>query len=178
MTAKEKKKKKPPRSSVKYPSLVPRYNSRIRQEYLDADYLDKLDDTIKNVKLPDGTMVTQLGYYAVFMSEWNNAGVGSQKRPKQNKLHRTKKEVKDCTDRNNIRNNDVYGIAKKDGKTFKVDYETLKEYIEKKQIYTVNNVENAFIDYLDEKRPKDEFLDLLESENLDDSADDTNDQGD
>lgn len=154
--SKEKKKRKPLRNQIKYPSLVRKYNSRIRQEYLDADYLDKLDDTIKNCKLPDGSMVTQLEYYALFMKEWNNAGVGSQKTPETNRLHRTAKEVKDCTDRNNKRNHDQYARAKKDGLVHKVDYETLKEWIEKTQAVNINLAEESMVEFIDAKKKLEE----------------------
>ena len=40
------------RDQVKHAALNPKYNSRIRQEYIDQDYLDDLDDTVKNCKLP------------------------------------------------------------------------------------------------------------------------------
>jgi hypothetical protein len=150
--SKEKSKKKPLRNQIKYPSLVRKYNSRIRQEYLDADYLDKLDDSKKNVKLPDGTMVSELEYYALFMKEWNNAGVGKQSEAEKNKLHRTAKDVKDCTDRNNKRNHDQYARAKKDGLVHKVDYETLKEWIEKTQAVNGNLAEESIIEFIDAKK--------------------------
>ena len=149
---KENKKKKPRRSSVKNASLKKQYNSRIRQEYIDMDYIDKLDDKTKNCKLPDGTMVTELEYIAIFMKEWNNGGVGKQSEAKKNKLHRTPKQVKDCTDRNNQRNRDEYAIAKARNLVYKFDYETLKNFIEKEQEVGYNYVEDALIDVLDDAK--------------------------
>ena len=118
------------------------------------DYIDKLDDTKKNCKLPDGTMVTELEYMAIFMKEWNSGGVGKQKEAKKNKLHRTAKEVKDCTDRTNRRNRDQYGMAKAQNMVFKNDYEFLKEFIEKEKVVSSNYVEDALIDVLDENASK------------------------
>jgi len=107
------KKKNPnnKRKNVKHASLKKRYNSRIRQEYLDMDYIDQLDDTKKNCELPDGTMVTEMEYMSLFMKEWNNASIAedsvkdkTDEAAKENKFHRTSKEAKTCTDRNNERN--------------------------------------------------------------------------
>jgi hypothetical protein len=105
-------KRKNRRNKVKYPSLKKEYNLLIRHEYMDLDYLNKLDDTKKTVKLPNGKMVTELEFMSIFMNEWNNGGVGKQKEAKKNKLHRTAKAVKKCTDQNNARNRDIYGRAK------------------------------------------------------------------
>jgi hypothetical protein len=106
------KKKISRRKLAKNPALAKMYNSKIRQEYIDLDYIDKLDDTKKICKLPNGTMVTELEYMNIFMSEWNSGGVGKQSEAKKNKLHRTAELVKDCTDRTNGRNRDSYSIAK------------------------------------------------------------------
>lgn len=100
------------REQIEHASLKPSYNSRIRQEYIDQDYTDKLDDTVKNCKLPNGEMVTELEYLSLFMEEWNNGSVGAQADAEQNNFHRTAEEVKECTDRNNHRNADLYGILR------------------------------------------------------------------
>lgn len=142
-------KRKPRRHSVKNPSLKKNYNSKIRQEYLDLDYVHKLDDKKKSCRLPDGTMVTELEYMAIFMKEWNSAGVGKQSEAENNKFHRTAKEVKECTDRNNHRNADEYGRAKAQGLVHKQDYETLKEFIEKTQPINPNSTEDSLIEFLD-----------------------------
>ena len=140
------------RQKIKNASLNKKYNSRIRQEYIDMDYIHKLDDTIKNCKLEDGTMVTQLEYMALFMKEWNSGGVGKQAEANQNKFHRTAKEVKACTDRTNQRNRDEYGIAKARNLLHKLDYDSLKEIIEKERTVNQNYVEDAMIEYLDNSK--------------------------
>ena len=165
------KKKNPnnKRQNVKHASLKKRFNSRIRQEYIDMDYIDELDDTIKRNKLPDGTMVTDLEWAAIFMSEWNNASVSGIKdktnktAKKKNKLHRTASEAKECTDRNNARNRDIYSIAKAQNMVHKQDYETLQDWIEEKQEVNYNHAEETMLDYLEQV------------ENLSNSSDDTND---
>jgi len=146
------KKKKTNRSKVKNASLKKQYNSRIRQEYLDLDYLDKLDDTKATCKLPDGRMVTELEYIALFMKEWNSGGVGKQADAKENSFHRTAKEVKACTDRTNERNRDEYGIAKAKKLVNRVEFDTIKELSERKENINYNYVEDALIDVLDEMK--------------------------
>lgn len=143
-------KRKPKRSSAKHPSLVKRFNSRIRQEYIDMDYIDELDDTKANCQLPDGTMVTEKEWMAQFMKEWNNASVPSQKRAKDAKVLRTKEEIKESTDQNNRRNNDVYGVAKAQNMIHKEDYEVLASWIEEKEPISNNYTEAAVIELLDQ----------------------------
>lgn len=85
-----------------------------------------------------------------FMNEWNNAAVGKQSEAENNRFHKTAKEVKDCTDRNNHRNQDVYGRAKAQNRVHELDYETLKEFVEKKQKRSHTNlVEDMMIELLD-----------------------------
>ena len=144
-----KNEKKTRRSKIKNASLQKRYNSRIRQEYLDLDYLDQLNDKDKNCKLPDGTLVTELEYMSLFMKEWNNAGVAKQSEAQINKFHRTAKEAKDCTDRNNARNRDEYGIAKARNMVYKMENNELRELIEDRKKPAVNYVEDALFECLD-----------------------------
>lgn len=93
------KKSKKRRSKIKNASLVKKYNSKLRQEYLDYDYLEQLSEE-------------ELEFLNDFTSEWLNASVPSQKNARKARFHKTKKLVKDCTDRNNARNRCMYGLAK------------------------------------------------------------------
>jgi hypothetical protein len=144
-------KKKTRRNRSKNPALVKRYNSKIRQEYIDLDYLDKLDDTKRNCKLPDGTMVTELEYMNLFMTEWNSGGVGKQSEAKKNKLHRTAELVKDCTDRTNGRNRDSYSIAKATNNLYYAEDIIKDREINDRGDLTDgrNNMEDAIIEALD-----------------------------
>jgi len=149
-------KRKTRRQNVKNPSLKARYNSKIRQEYIDMDYIDKLSDDEK-------------AWMNDFMSEWNNASVGKQAEAEQNRFHKTAKEVKECTDRNNARNVDIYGVAKAKGMISKLDFEATQEIIEKKQQIGSNFTEDSMIDMLDNHRESEERrLEELESEESDD----------
>ena len=164
-----KEKKATRRSKVKYPALKKQYNSRIRQEYLDMDYIDKLDDTVKNCKLPDGTMVTEKEWLNHFTKEHNNASVAGIKDKtnktarKKNKLHRTAALAKECTDRNNARNRDTYGIAKAQNMIHREDYEVIQDWLEEKEPFSNNYTEDAVIELLDY------------SKELGETADDTDD---
>lgn len=89
---KDKRKKK---ASLKV--LQKKSTRLIRQEYVDYDYVDKLSDYEKQ-------------WLADFTIEHYNASVGKQKdEGKDNRFMKSKEDIKDCTDRNNWRNNDVYG---------------------------------------------------------------------
>ena len=143
-------KRKTKRSKVKHAALIPRYNSRIRQEYMDMDYIHKLDDTKEVCELPDGRKVTEKEFMSLFMKEWNNAGVAKQSEAETNVFHRTVKEVKECTDRNNFRNRDVYGRAKAQNRMNKLTYEVLTELeINKDGVENHNYVEDEMVDRLD-----------------------------
>ena len=144
-----KKKKTTKRSKVKNASLKKRYNSRVRQENIDMDYLDQLNDIDKNVKLPNGKMVTELEYMAIFMSEYNNASVPKQSEPRKGKIHRTKALIKDCTDRNNWRNNDLISAVRAENKMVKGDYSSLIDLLDEEHTPSQNEQEDILIDLID-----------------------------
>jgi len=83
------------RSKAKYPALKPQYNSRTRQEYIDYDYVNTLSDKDKQ-------------YLNDFTEEW----LGGNFNHETSNLQKTKKQRKDCYDRNNARNRCIYTIAK------------------------------------------------------------------
>ncbi len=89
------KQKKPKRRRPANASLIPKLNPRIRQEYLDLDYLDQLS--------PEET-----AWMAKFMDEWNGASFKKD----GTDIDQTPEGYKAATDRNNARNRDIYGILK------------------------------------------------------------------
>lgn len=159
------KKKKKQSTKLQDNYFRKQYNSKIRQEYTDLDYVHKLDNTIKNRRLPNGEMVTEFEWMKRFMKEWNNADVGKQSEARKNSFHRTAKAVKECTDRNNHRNQDQYGRAKAQGMMYNYHNEHLQEMMEKATEVSANNVEDALIEYLDQTKK------------LGNSTSDTNDSG-
>lgn len=82
-------------------SLDRNYNTRVRWEALDADYLDKLS--------PE-----ELKWYAQFTDEYVGGAISKNKdgTPKKGHIHKTKELAKSCYDSNNRRNNDLFSIAK------------------------------------------------------------------
>jgi len=139
MTGK-KAKKKTSRKQQKHPSLTPKYNSRVRQEYLDYDYLDQLSDDEKQ-------------FLEDFNKEYYEARVGKQSdEGKNNKFTKGKEAVKEAQDNNNKRNSDLYGkVRNKVGATKLLNYEDAVNKVEEKLTKNLNpdRVEDALIDYLD-----------------------------
>lgn len=90
-----KKKKENRRSLTKYPALRPELNLKTRTEVAEYDYVHKLSDDEK-------------AWLNKFTEEYVNANIPKYKP----KLHKTKKLKKDCYDRNNARNRDVFTRAK------------------------------------------------------------------
>ena len=89
------------KKDIRMDSLKPSHQPKVRQELLDADYLKILDNN-------------DLRYYAQFTDEWAGANVKKDIRGhvKRGQLHKTKELAKDCYDRNNKRNNDVFSVTK------------------------------------------------------------------
>lgn len=86
------------RSKIQYASLKPEYNLKTRRDLIDYDYLDKLSPKEKE-------------WLAKFTEEYTNA---SFKKGKKH-LHKNKDGKKDCYDRNNARNRDIYTREKAQG---------------------------------------------------------------
>ena len=98
-----KKKKKTRRSKLKYPTLNLKYNTKVRQEYLDYDYIDSLSDEEKQF-LDD------------FNKEYYCATLGKQRdKGKNNRFVNSEnytdvvKEMKEIQHQNYARTMDVYG---------------------------------------------------------------------
>lgn len=89
------------RSKTKYPGLNKKVNTKVRQELIDYDYLDKLSPEEKE-------------WLNRFSEEFHGANFLKSKNGNYStkNIHRTKKQRKDCYDRNNARNRDVYSITK------------------------------------------------------------------
>jgi hypothetical protein len=128
------------RSKIKYPALDPLYNTKLRREYLDIDYLHKLSDEEKE-------------FLNKFMEEWMG---GSFKKNENGNythenLHRKKKERKECYTRNNARNRCLFGIKKSSGLLTYANNTQLTNRIENSQQPSTNETENQMIEYLDSK---------------------------
>lgn len=130
------------RSKDKHPALNPRLNSRVRQELIDYDYVDKLSDEEKK-------------WLNDFSEEYINASVGKQSEAADNRFHNTPELVKDCTDRNNSRNRCMYGrVRNKVSATKLLNYEDAINIVEDHQNKELNSesIEDSIIEYLDHKK--------------------------
>lgn len=135
-----KKPKKVRRERVKNAALKKPYTTRVRQEYLDYDYLDKLNEE-------------ELTWLNKFTEEYLN---DSFKRDGTD-IQTYEKYGKDANDRNNARNRDLYGALKNKDNKFQnkklLNYDNIVSDIENELSREVNplSIENAYIDYLDYK---------------------------
>ena len=145
----ESKKPRKIKKDVRLKSLNPRYIPKVRKELLDMDYLSKLS-------------TEEYRWLAQFMDEYVGANVRKTKggKIKAGHIHNTKELAKDCYDRNNKRNNDVFAIAK--ANNLLNTMETVIRYENENQnnnsygnsgwkINNPNLIEEAIIHAIDEK---------------------------
>lgn len=117
------------RSKSKYPALDPTLNLKTRYELIaDCDYLDKLSDKEKE-----------------WLNNFNEEYINANMNHKGKKLHKSKKQKKDCYDRNNSRNRCLLTIKRATGMC--TDLEEAK--VENK---TLENTEDFLIKVIDEKK--------------------------
>lgn len=105
------------RSKSKHPNLTKNLNTKVRQELIDYDYIDKLSDEEK-------------AWLNQFTGEYLGGNFKKTKSGKySNKnLHKGQKMRKDCYDRNNWRNNDIYSVTK--GNDMLKDELQMTDYLE------------------------------------------------
>ena len=129
------------RNLSEYPSINPKVNTRVRQEFLDADYLDKLSDE-------------ELKFYNKFCAEYYNANFVRKDGPEseycdEKNIHQNlkAKEVrKELTDDNNRRNNDMFGSRRAMGQLIYLDSTAMESVIESTQYPEVNYFEDSIAD--------------------------------
>lgn len=124
------------RSKAQYPNLVPRLNSRVRQELIDYDYLDKLN--------PE-----ELAWLNKFSGEYVNSSFNRD----GNDLDESQEGRKASYDRNNARNRDLYGLLRsRVANTNLVNYDESLPLVEFEQNRDQNHehIENAYINYLED----------------------------
>lgn len=135
------KSKKTKRSRTKYPALTLRVNSRVRQDRIDFDYLDKLSEE-------------ELTWLNKFMEEENGASFKND----GTDFNKTKEERKKIYDANNRNNRDQYGLTKaKVANTKLLNYDTNLNMIEE-ELGRDNNprsMETAYVDFIEHKQIED-----------------------
>lgn len=122
------------RSKVKTPGLKKQYNLKSRQEFLDMDYIDKLNDSEKE-----------------WLNKFIEEEVNADFRHKGKKLNRTKKERQKIYNNNNARNRDIYTREKAAGKLMMTgNFSAVnQEYLElspldaKELVEEFNNLKNS-----------------------------------
>lgn len=130
------------RSRAKNPNLNPKLNSRVRQEYLDYDYLDKLNEE-------------ELAWLNKFTGEYNNGSVvldENKQLDPANNLHQDPAHKKQLFDKNNFQNRDMFGLVNgKVGPTKLLNYEDAHNVVEEYFQGAVDprNLENAYINFID-----------------------------
>lgn len=141
--AKKSAKKRRPENA----SLIPRYISKIKQEYLDYDYLSQLNDKEKK-------------WLADFTAEWLNAEVPSQKNAKQSKFAKSKKQVKKITDMNNQRQRCATSQMRAQGRLMYLSNENMSDIFDSKKNNKFNETENNLVKLIDIEKNKTD-LDLI-----------------
>ncbi len=132
------KKPKSRRDKVKHPNLNPRFSPRIRGEFIDYDYVDKLDDKTKD-------------WLNKFTGEYHGASFQHN----ETDIQPYEKYGKDCNDRNNFANRDTYGILKnkanKSNNKRLLNYDNVIGDIESNSEANPSHLENSYIDFIDLK---------------------------
>lgn len=123
------------RDKIKHPMLEKRFNSRVKQEQLDADYLHKLSEE-------------ELDWYNKFLNEFVNASFSDD----GTDLHTEPEHRKERYDANNARHRCLYGrIRNKVGHTKLINYDLIKNVVEEElgKDATADAVEDAVISLID-----------------------------
>lgn len=134
-------KKRKKRSQTKYPGLVPRVNSRVRQEHIDYDYIGQLSDSDKEFL----NKFTEEFYSASLILDEDGRII-----PELN-LHQTEEHKKSIYDANNARNRCQYGqIKAKVANTKLLNYEDRLNMVEDELSKGIapTRVEDAYAEFL------------------------------
>lgn len=121
------------RDKTKTPGLEKNLFSKIKQEYFDIDYIEKLSESEKL-------------WLSQFMEEYLGANVSKDRMQRvygKDVLHKEDVKRKNCFNMNNARNRDVYSVSRVTGKiTFAEDV------VEKPQLDRYE-MEDELIDFID-----------------------------
>ena len=115
---KQVKKVKKKRDIKRFPGLEKNLFSKVKQEYHDIDYANQLSDKEK-------------AWLSQFMEEYLGANLnedGHKSKYNRKPLHKSKRHRKDCFDRNNARQRDIYGLSRAMGTL--TDGEKIETYLD------------------------------------------------
>lgn len=133
--ARYKRVKKTQRAEYPYPGIAPWLNPKTRAELIDHDYISKLSDEEK-----------------AYLSKFNEEYLSGTFEHDSTDLHKGKKRKRDCYNRNNSRNRDVFSRNRTHG--WVGDDQTPKKILEQTPT-SPESQENTLIDLLDVKIKKD-----------------------
>ncbi len=127
------------RKKNKYPALKKNLNTKIRQDLIDYDYLTKLSPEEKE-------------WLNKFTEEYVSASFKKNKKTGRyvGNLHKNKQQRKDCYDRNNARNRDMFAISKTMNKLD--GDEVLVDYLEDASFEDPGIVEDQVIEAIDARK--------------------------
>lgn len=129
--AKEKKR----RDKIKHPALNKKYSPKVRQEYIDYDYLDKLSPEEKD-------------WLNKFSEEYINARFNGD----ETDIDQSAEGRKASYDRNNARNRCLYSQLKVRRMNDKLlNYDDVVNIIEETQEQAPKYIEDVYIAFMDEK---------------------------
>jgi len=155
-TKRKKAVQKKKRDLVKTPGLNKNLFSRIKQEYHDLDYSNNL--SIKDQK-----------WMSQFMEEYLGAQLDEetlQNKYKRKAFHKSKKKRKDCFDRNNARQRDIYGLSRAIGTLDNLDAPMIENM---EEAHVDPNYEEIHIEILEAESEQNSILSLKEYETLKDN---------
>jgi hypothetical protein len=116
------------RKKVKFPGLDKSVNSKNRQDLIDHDYIDQLNDKEKQ-----------------FLSDFNEEYIsGNFKHNGPNNFHKTTQSKRNCYNRNNARNRCMYTIAKSTSRLFSEE-----DILQNVKCIENDLVENQIVKYFD-----------------------------
>jgi hypothetical protein len=107
--------KKTRRNSVSYPALKPEYNIKIRQEYIDFDYIDKLNPSEKRWlnNFVEEELIANVEHPGTKLNDFQTKDLVIKKKKVHRKVNSNKKRI---FDNNNARNRCGISKAKASGK--------------------------------------------------------------
>ncbi len=148
------KKRRNLKKNVRYDSLFPQFNTKVRKELLDCDYLSKL--------APE-----DLKWYAQFTDEYVSASIKKSKKGSVIKghIHYTNELAKKCYDANNLRNKDLYGVTKANHLLRDLEVRATLDGGNDTEIGGLNNpmlMEDYIVNHIDQKRSPDSNITFRE----------------
>lgn len=138
---KKPKKVKKRRDRDQHPALLKKNIPRVRQEYLDYDYLDQLNEKEKD-----------------WLNKFTEEYLNDSFKHDETDIQSYEKYGKDCNDMNNARNRCLYGALKNKANKFNnkklVNYDNILTDIEEEMGKEIDpmRLEDAYVEYLEFKQ--------------------------